>query len=119
MEKEEITKEFIKSIDDAFEIDSAYSWEGGAGLRFKALSDSKKKITFSVSGSSMCEHSGDEDGIRDQVWDLRGEEKTFKVGEKEYKARITEATVDITAEEKREDSDYEVDVKGEVTVEIL
>jgi hypothetical protein len=93
-------------------IESAYCWEGGA--RAKITSQSPTNIEFDVRGSSTVEHSGDVDGICDQVRGLRNQ--SFVEGEQTF--TITSATIKTKSGERVEDEDYSVSVDGKVSVKI-
>ena len=110
-----MTKDFAQRIVDDFEMDAAFSWEGGADHKIKSCS--KGMMILSFDGDSMVEHDGDVQGIRDQVYDLIGKTKyvTDEYGNR-FKIHIINSNVKITEGERCEDRDYTVYVKGTVTM---
>lgn len=93
------------------QIRNAFVWEGMANHSIEYITDTH--LVVSVTGWSTCEHSGDEDGIRDQVNDLIKEE--YEEDGKVY--TVMAASVDIRTEDRPgEDCDYSVTAKGKVTL---
>ncbi len=118
MDAKQLKEAFIQAINYAFEITSAYVWEGQGRVSAKEIDPATKKLEFSVWGSSTCEHGGDEDGIRSNVNDLNGEKKTFTVDGKEYTGTIKNATVELEVENRGNDDDYNVISRGTFTLEL-
>ena len=65
MKKLTVNEEFIKSVDEELRIEDAFCWEGYASIGIDSIVRRDKTIivTLKVGGTSMVEHSGDEDGI--------------------------------------------------------
>ena len=98
-------------------IEAAYCVEGDASAAFLKSASTPEFLVFRVSGSSTCEHSGDESSLRSQVGGLRGQSVT----EDGFVYTITNATLavgnpDHDEEDEDGDGEYSVSVDGRVTV---
>ena len=92
------------------ELEEAYVWEGSASSKITLHTETNMKVF--ITGHSICEHSGDEDGIENNVNDLVG--KSFEEDGKTY--LVTNATCKIESGERNYDEDYQVTSTGEVSL---
>ena len=114
----EIAKKLFKAYDDKVDITGAYIWEGThAQHRLIKMEDNSN--TYELAGCSEVEHSGDEEGICDQVRDLKNKPSQVIVEGKTYDVCIHEATCSISRGDRNGDCDYEVVARGIVTIKYL
>jgi hypothetical protein len=90
------------------EIESAFCWEGSARAKIETETDTE--LILKIQGSSLVEHSGDVDGIKSQVDDLKYQAFT----EDNIIYTVLQATISIESEQRYSDDDYTVYVSGTV-----
>jgi hypothetical protein len=97
-------------------IERAFCWEGDADAYLKK-SDDPLILKFAVSGSSTCEHGGDESNIRANVSGLRGQ--VVEEDGVRYTIISTEVNLgspDYDEEDEDRDGEYSISVSGSVVV---
>ena len=107
------TTGIVQRLDLELEITNAFVWEGSARIYLEESQN--KTLKLSIHGTSMCEHDGDLDGIRSQVFGLEG--KRTVIDNITYvitSAKITEEAKGNTTEEGQ----FNVSIKGEVIIKI-
>lgn len=127
---EKDVNEWIKIIDDqmwgdsdgkAESLMSAWAWEGGADhnpVEIDNKDDGSTVAQIKVSGSSMVEHSGDVEGIHNNVRSLKYATGYFDYQGGRYQYTIWGPKVETETGEITEDSDYTVYVTGEYELQV-
>lgn len=97
-------------FNEAFEITNAFIWEGSGNLY-----STSHPLEFEVHARSHCEHSGDFDGICNQVEDLRKETRVIN--------NVTYAIQSLALKEiEREnlpDGEFNTYIKGNIKFKIV
>lgn len=112
-------EQLIKEIEANFEIEASFCHEGDVRLYCDEPDLTQKTIKFQVRGSSIMEHSGDEDSVHSNVHDLIGTKSTFSFEGKDYTAKVKSATVELKGGGAHDDGDYEMSIKGEFVLELI
>ena len=113
MSKVQTTPNIVNELNEAFDITNAFIWEGTARIYHEETTD--KTLKVSVHGTSMCDHSGDLDGIRSQVYDLEGERTV--IDDITYIITSAKITKEIKGN-RGDDGEFNVSIKGEVIIKI-
>lgn len=104
----------LEKINKALDITNAFIWEGSARCYLnKDSTDALLKLD--IHGTSEIEHSGDIQGIHNQVADLENQSIVLD----NIKYTISRADIlDINSMDSNNDGDQTIQIKGQVLIKI-
>ena len=104
----------IERTEDS--ISMAATWEGGGEATVRSAKAGI--ITVAVNVISTVEHSGDVQGIEDQLHRLRTQSWVVKRNRSRYLVEVTAVNIGLREGHQEEDCDYEVHATGTVTLRV-